>query len=67
MTKTFKTVSKGAINVDHYSPKQVAERLGVSESSVKRWLDQGVVPVLRTAGGHRRISEESVEELLRQL
>lgn len=53
--------------MDHYSPKQVAERLGVSESSVKRWLDQGVVPVLRTAGGHRRISEESVEELLRQL
>ncbi len=53
--------------MDHYSPKQVAERLGVSESSVKRWLDQGVVPVLRTAGGHRRVSEESVEELLRQL
>jgi len=53
--------------LDHYSPKQVAKRLGVSESSVKRWLDQGVVPVLRTAGGHRRISEESLEELLSRL
>lgn len=53
--------------MDHYSPKQVARRLGVSESSVKRWLDQGVVPVLRTAGGHRRVSAESLEELLNQL
>lgn len=51
----------------HYSPKQVAERLGVSESSVKRWLDQGTVPILRTAGGHRRVSQESVEQLLEQL
>ncbi|HBJ35488.1 MAG TPA: MerR family transcriptional regulator [Planctomycetaceae bacterium] len=51
----------------HYSPKQVADRLGVSESSVKRWLDQGAVPILRTAGGHRRVSQESVEQLLEQL
>jgi len=51
----------------HYSPKQVAERLGVSESSVKRWLDQGTVPILRTAGGHRRVSQESVERLLDRL
>lgn len=51
----------------HYSPKQVADRLGVSESSVKRWLDQGTVPILRTAGGHRRVSQESVDQLLEQL
>jgi MerR family transcriptional regulator, light-induced transcriptional regulator len=51
----------------HYSPKQVAQRLGVSESSVKRWLDQRTVPILRTAGGHRRVSQESVEQLLDQL
>jgi len=57
----------GVRQLDHYSPKQVAQRLGVSESSVKRWLDQGVVPVLRTAGGHRRISEESLEDLLTRL
>ncbi len=45
----------------------MADRLGVSESSVKRWLDQGAVPILRTAGGHRRVSQESVEQLLEQL
>lgn len=53
--------------MNHFSPKEVAQRLGVSESSVKRWLDQGVVPVLRTAGGHRRVSEESLDELLNRL
>jgi len=51
----------------HYSPKQVAQRLGVSESSVKRWLDQGTVPIVRTAGGHRRVSQDSVDRLLEQL
>lgn len=44
------------------SPKQVAEALQVSESSVKRWCDQGLIPMIRTAGGHRRIA---LEELLR--
>jgi excisionase family DNA binding protein len=40
----------------HYSPKQVAGALGASESSIKRWCDQGVIPTIRTSGGHRRIS-----------
>jgi excisionase family DNA binding protein len=53
--------------LSHYSPKQVAERLGVSESSVKRWLDQGAVPIVRTAGGHRRVSQESVDQLIEKL
>ncbi len=48
----------------HYSPKQAAAALGVSESSVKRWCDLGAVQVLRTAGGHRRIPRQSVEKLL---
>lgn len=40
----------------HFSPKQVAGALAASESSVKRWCDQGVIPTVRTSGGHRRIS-----------
>ncbi len=50
--------------MSHFSPKQVAEALGVSESSVKRWCDLGAVPVVRTAGGHRRIPRKSLEQLL---
>ena len=45
-----------------FSPKQVAEALQVSESSVKRWCDQGLIPMVRTAGGHRRIS---LDDLMR--
>ena len=37
------------------SPKDLAEAIGVSESSLKRWADDGRLRAVRTAGGHRRI------------
>jgi len=48
------------------SPKQLALALRVSESSVKRWCDQGVIATLRTAGGHRRIAIAAVIEFLQK-
>ncbi len=44
------------------SPKQVAAAIGASESSLKRWCDQGLLTTVKTAGGHRRIP---VQEALR--
>ena len=44
------------------SPRQLGEALGVSQSSLKRWADEGRLAVSRTAGGHRRIP---VEEAIR--
>jgi len=41
---------------DSLSPRDLAEVVGVSESSLKRWADEGLVRVVRTAGGHRRIT-----------
>lgn len=38
------------------SPKEMASAIGVSESSLKRWADDGRIRVVRTMGGHRRIS-----------
>jgi MerR family transcriptional regulator, light-induced transcriptional regulator len=38
------------------SPRDLARSLGVSESSVKRWVDDGALSAMRTAGGHRRIA-----------
>src|SRR5690606_20370901 len=29
--------------------------IGASESSVKRWVDDGAIPAVKTSGGHRRI------------
>ncbi len=48
------------------SPKELAEAIGVSESSVKRWVDGGRIEALRTAGGHRRIPVQSVIRFLRE-
>ncbi|HEV2862407.1 MAG TPA: B12-binding domain-containing protein [Pyrinomonadaceae bacterium] len=40
--------------------RQAARLLGVSEASVKRWADGGLLPALKTAGGHRRFRPEDV-------
>ena len=48
-----------------FSPKQIARALQASESSVKRWCDQGAIPTVRTVGGHRRITLEGLQEFLR--
>lgn len=37
------------------SPRDLAHAVDVSESSLKRWADGGMLRVSRTAGGHRRI------------
>lgn len=47
------------------SPRQVARAIGVSEASLKRWCDKGLLPTIRTAGGHRRIPVNGVVEFLR--
>ncbi len=48
------------------SPKQVAASIGVSESSLKRWCDQGVITTEKTPGGHRRIRIREVVRFLRE-
>jgi methanogenic corrinoid protein MtbC1 len=48
------------------SPRQLARAAGVSESSVKRWCDQGLIPTIKTAGGHRRLALDTATEFLRQ-
>lgn len=44
-----------ALETRTFSPKELAQVIGVSESSIKRWVDEGLIGVMRTAGGHRRI------------
>lgn len=47
------------------SPKQVARAIQVSESSVKRWCDKGIIDTQYTAGGHRRIAASVLIDFLR--
>lgn len=42
---------------------QAAEILGVGASSVKRWAEKGVIPCVRTPGGHRRFALADVEKM----
>lgn len=37
------------------SPRELAHVIGVSESSIKRWIDDGLIRATKTAGGHRRV------------
>ena len=41
-----------------------SEVLGVSESTIRRWADAGDVRSFRTRGGHRRILEEDLRQIV---
>lgn len=43
--------------------EETAARLRVSVSTVRRYLARGMLRGYRTAGGHRKITRESVESL----
>ncbi|HEU4930490.1 MAG TPA: B12-binding domain-containing protein [Pyrinomonadaceae bacterium] len=45
--------------------KHVARLLSVSEATVKRWADDGVLTSEKTVGGHRRFDIESIAHLRR--
>src|SRR4051812_42648427 len=45
---------------------EAAEAAAVAPSTIKRWADQGILPFLRTAGGHRRFERFAIERLLRE-
>lgn len=48
------------------SPRQVADALGVSESSLKRWVDAGKIRATRTDGGHRKIALSEAVRFIRE-
>lgn len=64
MKESVKTVN--SVNASLLTPRQVAEAIGVSESSVKRWCDIGRLRTVRTPGGHRRIPVEAVLDFTRR-
>jgi excisionase family DNA binding protein len=47
-----------------YSPRQLAEVLGVSVQSVQRWADAGRLKAWKTPSGHRKIDADSAQALI---
>ncbi|MEM0100519.1 MAG: IS607 family transposase [Desulfurococcaceae archaeon] len=45
-------------------PREVCERLGVSYSTLRRWIKEGYVKAVRTVGGKYRVPESEVRRIL---
>jgi MerR family transcriptional regulator, light-induced transcriptional regulator len=48
------------------TPRDLALAVGASESSLKRWVDEGSIIASRTTGGHRRIALAEAVRFIRE-
>jgi excisionase family DNA binding protein len=55
---------KTSANADVMTTREAGETLGVAVRTVQLWVEAGVLPAWRTAGGHRRIARSAVEKLM---
>jgi len=53
-------------NPDLVSTSLAGETLGISVRTVQLWVDAGLLPAWKTAGGHRRISFKALEQLVKE-
>ena len=50
----------------HFTPPELSRMLGVNESTIKRWIDKGLLKAEKTPGGHRRISKKDIQIFLKE-
>src|ERR1700751_5938975 len=46
------------------TPRQAAERLGISYPALKHWILAGRIRTVKTPGGHHRVPLEALEEFM---
>jgi len=49
-----------------YRPGQLADLLGVSADTVRRWCDEGRLETVRTEGGHRLVEGAELARFVRE-
>jgi molybdopterin-binding protein len=47
-----------------FTPRDAAQVLGISYSSLKQWIYQGKLKTVQTPGGHHRIPESEIDRFL---
>jgi excisionase family DNA binding protein len=57
----------GADSPSFLQAAEVADILHVSPKTVSRWAKEGKLPFMKTLGGHRRLPEAEIRELVDQL
>ena len=55
---------KTSVNDDVMTTREAGEMLGVAVRTIQLWVEAGVLPAWRTAGGHRRIARSAVAKLI---
>ena len=52
--------------IEMLSPRQVCRAIGVSESTLKRWCDRGLIKTIKTEGGHRKLPVSDVLRFVKE-
>jgi molybdopterin-binding protein len=49
-----------------YTPREAAQRMGISYPTIKKWILEGKIKTTKTPGGHHRLAPEYIKELSEQ-